>query len=109
MAMNSPLTALSIPLRPPKRYAIIVASGTTLTTNPSVLTYAQSAYRHYRPLGAWGDGVDLLTQAGIGTDEPGNVTSTAAGDLVTGFIAALAVHRHWERAATHPTRLLTEE
>jgi catalase len=88
--------------------AVIVAGSTRLAGDPIAQTYIQSAYRHYKPVGAWGDGVDVLVDSGVDPTAPGVVTATGAGELAPGVVAALAVHRHWDRAATHPTRLLIE-
>ena len=41
--------------------AIVVAAGAGLADNPAVLTWVQSAYRHFKPIAAWGDGEDLLS------------------------------------------------
>jgi catalase len=90
--------------------AVVVASGTGLADNPAVMTYVQSAFRHFKPVAAWGDGQDVLSSAGI--------DATAAGVIVAersnrGFardvITSLGEHRHWDRAAIHPTRMLTSE
>ena len=70
-----------------------------------MITYVQSAYRHLKPLGAWGDGAELLTAAGVGLTDPGSCRGTGHQDLRhEPSSAALSVHRHWERAGVHPTR-----
>ena len=86
--------------------AVVVAGGAGLADDPAAITYVQSAYRHHKPLAAWGDGAELLTAAGIATDDPGVVTRRARHqDLRQGRCStAMAVHRHWERAGVHPTR-----
>ena len=85
--------------------AIIVASGTSLANDPGVITYIQSAFRHYKPIAAWGDGEQVLTNAGIASSDPGVVIAPKANKtFAKSCIDALAVHRHWDRAATHPTR-----
>jgi len=85
--------------------ALVVAAGAGLAQSPAVLTYVQSAFRHYKPIGAWGDGLDLLATAGIGPDEPGVVVADRInGKFGQALIAALGVHRHWERGEVHPTR-----
>ncbi|MBI5090464.1 MAG: catalase, partial [Actinobacteria bacterium] len=86
--------------------AIIVANGAKLADNPAVVTFVQSAYRHFKPVAAWGDGDALLAAAGIDPKAGGvamapRVTKAFAKQV----IADLAVHRHWDRAGTHPTRL----
>ncbi|MCU1398699.1 MAG: catalase [Acidimicrobiales bacterium] len=90
--------------------AFIVAGGSGLADNPAVITWLQSAYRHFKPIAAWGDGDQLLANAGIATDAPGVVTSAKVnGAFAKAVVASLAVHRHWDRAATHPTRALNNK
>jgi catalase len=90
--------------------AIVVASGTGLATNAAVVTYVQSAYRHHKPIAAWGDGVDVLTAAGVDDGAPGVVVAErAAKRFAATVIASMSVHRHWERAGVHPTRTMIME
>jgi catalase len=85
--------------------AIVVAAGTNLAENPAVITFIQSAYRHFKPVAAWGDGADLLAVANIGADEPGVVVGERPNSaFIQSVASALAVHRHWDRVTTHPTR-----
>ena len=84
--------------------AVIVAHGTALESNPAAITYIQSAHRHFKLIGAWGDGEALLTSAGI-EPGPGVVAAPKVTQaLAKSLIAGLAVHRHWASAAPHPTR-----
>jgi catalase len=84
---------------------IVVAADAALADNPAVITYVQSAYRHFKPLAAWGDGDALLHAAGIAADAPGVVLSARANrGFADAIIADLSMHRHWERAGVHPTR-----
>ncbi|MCU1359840.1 MAG: catalase [Ilumatobacteraceae bacterium] len=86
--------------------ALIVAHGAGLANDPAVNTYVQSAYRHFKPIAAWGDGGQLLGIAGVDPNGAGVVTSEKANKAFARLvIASLAAHRHWDRAATHPTRL----
>jgi catalase len=85
--------------------AIVVAAGAGLADNSAVLTWVQSAYRHFKPIAAWGDGADLLTSAGIDVTGPGvAIEPKANSKFFKSIVADLSVHRHWERAAVHPTR-----
>ncbi len=85
--------------------AFVVAGGSGLAGDPAVTTYLQSAYRHFKTIAAWGDGRAVLDAAGIDAGEPGVLTADAAStELVDDVLVALGRHRHWERAATHPTR-----
>jgi catalase len=85
--------------------AIVVAAGAGLADNPAAMTWVQSAYRHFKPIAAWGDGEDLLVNAGIDVAGPGvAIEPKANSKFAKRVVADLSVHRHWERAATHPTR-----
>ena len=85
--------------------ALIVADGAALADNPAAMTWIQNAYRHFKPIAAWGDGQQLLVNAGIELDGAGVVvTPKANAALAKALVAALAVHRAWDRAAIHPTR-----
>ncbi|HEY4611248.1 MAG TPA: hypothetical protein VIH06_18670, partial [Ilumatobacteraceae bacterium] len=67
--------------------------------------YVQTAYRHFKPIAAWGNGVQVLAAAGIGTDDPGVVIVDRFNKRFAGsLIESMGSHRHWERAAVHPTR-----
>jgi catalase len=88
--------------------ALIVAADAGLAENPIVQTYVQAAYRHFKTIGAWGDGSELLAATGCDVDADGVVVAEAPDStFADSFVAAMARHRHWERAATHPTRELT--
>ena len=90
--------------------AVIVAAGTGLVGQPWVMTYVESAFRHFKPVGAWGDGQEVLSTAGIDVAAPGIVIGDRANrGFAREVIASLGVHRHWDRADTHPTRMLAEE
>ncbi|MEY2458790.1 MAG: catalase [Acidimicrobiaceae bacterium] len=90
--------------------AVVIAAGAGLADEPAVITFVQSAFRHFKPISAWGDGVELLEAAGIPVDAPGVVTSErctkAFGKAV---LESMAVHRHWERAGVHPTLVAIDE
>jgi catalase len=84
--------------------AVVVAGGTGLATDPAVTTFVQSAFRHFKPIGAWGDGEQLLANAGIEPTAPGVIVAAKATKAFAADLTkAMAVHRHWERAAPHPT------
>ena len=69
------------------------------------------AYKHLKPIGAYGAGVDLLREAGIenrlaqdtdAVSDQSVITTKAAADelpdrFVDEFAAALAQHRCWQR------------
>jgi catalase len=80
--------------------AVLVAAGTTPTSDIRLVVLLQEAFRHCKPLGAWGDGVSLLDVAAIDRDAPGVLLAGDAdkkfsADLVT----ALGLHRVWDRAS----------
>ena len=90
--------------------AIVIAPGPGLATDPAVITYVQSAFRHCKPIAAWGTGVELLNAATVATDAPGVVVADKVSKRFgTAVIDALAVHRHWSRAPQHPTKSLELE
>ena len=84
---------------------LVVAGGAGLAADPAVITYVQSAYRHFKPIAAWGDGAELLSASGITAGEPGVFVAERATKAFTkSIIDGLSVHRHWDRAGVHPTR-----
>jgi catalase len=84
---------------------VVVAGAAGLADDPAVRTYVEAAYRHHKTLAAWGDGSDLLERSGATIGEPGVVIEATAGSaFAAAVVDALGQHRHWERAASHPTR-----
>ena len=79
--------------------ALVVADGTRPTGDIKLVLLLQEAYRHCKPIAAWGDGVEALTAAGIDPDAPGVLV---AKKVDKGFGEALAnmvgLHRVWDRA-----------
>jgi hypothetical protein len=58
---------------------------------------------------AWGDGSETLAAAGI-DDAPGVVLADNPSEaFATAIVTAMSKHRHWERLAVHPTRVITGE
>ena len=54
--------------------------------------------RHGKVIGAWGDGDQILTAAGIDTTAPGVVLAEAvAKPYTTELFAAVGLHRAWDR------------
>jgi catalase len=89
--------------------AVVIAGGSGLAAQPAVITWVQSTFRHVKPVAAWGDGDQLLVNAGIDTASPGVVVAARCNAaFAKKVLASLAVHRHWDRLATHPTRNTTE-
>lgn len=81
--------------------ALVVAGNSTPQwwAGDSYLTMnLTEAYRHYKPLAAWGSGVEVLESCGISADAPGVITAPTSGrSLGTRFVDAIGWHRYWER------------
>jgi catalase len=89
--------------------AVVVAHGGGLAAETPVMTYVQSAFRHYKPIAAWGDGREVLDRAGIDVSAAGVVTADKSNrSFAKELVTSLSVHRHWERAGVHPTRDMEE-
>ena len=81
--------------------AIVIADGTTASTDIKAVVLLQEAYRHCKALASWGDGHAGLTAAAIPLDGPGvSATATSVDKAFTAdLISALGLHRAWERVA----------
>jgi catalase len=80
--------------------SIIVADGTTPTNNIKLVILLQEAYRHLKAVAAWGTGGEVLAGAGIDLDGPGVLVGEAVARSFTDeALAALGLHRVWDRAA----------
>jgi catalase len=78
--------------------AIVVADGAPKDGDFRAVVMLQEAFRHLKAVGAWGDGVEVLQDAGIEPDYPGVLAAKKAGNkLAAGLIAALGTHRAWDR------------
>ncbi|MBO0865588.1 MAG: DJ-1/PfpI family protein, partial [Mycobacterium sp.] len=95
--------------------AVVVPCGPdaveTLSGDGYALHFVTEAYKHLKPVGAFGAGVKLLPKAGVAEqtadstdviDAHGVVTTTAAAgdlsdDFFDAFASALAQHRAWDR------------
>jgi catalase len=103
--------------------AVLVAGGAgsaeTLRGNGAAIRYVAEAYKHAKPVGALGEGVDLLREAPLNDanlsdsellDESGVITLASPGDgngeldaFAQAFANAIAAHRHFDRdVATVP-------
>jgi catalase len=98
--------------------AVLVPGGAesveTLVAHPDARDFVDEAYKHFKPVGALGEGVELLRAAGIDDEmlaSPsrrngkmggrfGVVVAEAsdARGFVSQFSEAVAQHRHWARA-----------
>ena len=79
--------------------AVVVAAGTTPIHDIKLVVLLQEAFRHCKAIGAWGDGTDALTAAGIELDGPGVLIADSVDKSFTdGLQSAVGLHRVWERA-----------
>jgi catalase len=72
------------------------------------LEFVKDQYRHCKPVLALGAGQTLLQAAGIpaklpdGGEDPGLLIADDADDIFPAFVAAIAMHRHFERQTDPP-------
>jgi catalase len=79
--------------------AVLIADGLAGLHDVKLTVLLQEAFRHCKPLGGWGDAARVLQDAGIDTDAPGILLADKVDkDATTALIAALGLHRVWERA-----------
>jgi catalase len=79
--------------------AVVVAAGTAPSNDIKLVVLLQEAFRHCKPLGAWGDGTSALEAAGIDVDSPGVlVTEGVDKSFTDALISAVGLHRVWDRA-----------
>ncbi len=79
--------------------AFVIADGTVPTGDIKLVLLLQEAYRHCKPVGAWGSGTAILEATNIEADGPGVVTGKSAAKSFTDeLIAAVGLHRAWDRA-----------
>jgi catalase len=62
-----------------------------------VVLLLEEAFRHAKAIGAWGDGVQALEEAGVGSDAPGVITADSAAEVFAELHEVLGAHRVWER------------
>ena len=79
-------------------------SAAALASNADAVHFVQEAFKHYKPVGAAGDGADFLDKAAIKADDPGVVVADTGAAVADPFLAAIGKHRFWdrERAALMP-------
>jgi catalase len=82
-----------------------------LKVNNDAIQFIDEAFRHYKPIAATGEGVELLKESKIQgvmfseralQDEQGVITAKATSDLskaATSFVEAVAQHRFWTRTS----------
>jgi catalase len=86
--------------------AVVVAGGSSaleMARDPYLAVYLGEAFRHYKTVGAWGDGIDVLAACSIPSDASGVVTAPKGGRSFSNeLIEAVGWHRHWDRPALNP-------
>jgi catalase len=79
--------------------AVLIAGGAGGVDDEKLRILLQEAYRHFKVLGAWGDGLQVLERAGIPLGAPGVLTSGEAdAAYAKNVVKAIALHRFWGRA-----------
>jgi len=79
--------------------ALVVADGTKPTRDIKLIVMLQEAFRHCKPIAAWGDGTAALTAAGIELDAAGVLVAGSVDKSFTSALAkAVGLHRVWARA-----------
>ena len=79
--------------------AVVIAGGTAGLRDVKLTVLLQEAFRHCKPLAAWGNGAQVLVDAGIDATAPGIVLAGATdGDLAAELVRLLGLHRVWDRA-----------
>ncbi|MGC7100824.1 catalase [Amycolatopsis lurida] len=86
--------------------AVVVPCGPestrTLAGDGYAVHFVAEAYKHAKPVAAFGSGLELPRRIGLPEDADGMITSTAAAadlpeEFGTSLLAALAEHRSWNR------------
>jgi catalase len=79
--------------------AIVVADKTTSSGDIKLALLMQEAYRHCKPIGAWGTGSAVLDDVGIPSEGPGVLIADSMTKSFTNeLVAVLGLHRAWDRA-----------
>jgi catalase len=79
--------------------ALVVADGVEPSDDIKLVLLLQEAYRHCKPLGAWGSGALVLASASITPDSAGIVVArTVAKAFNDKLVSAIGLHRVWDRA-----------
>jgi catalase len=82
--------------------ALVVAGGPgaeELGSDPYTALNLGEAFRHYKPIAAWGEGRSVLESCAIPSDAPGIVTEAGASrTFAKKLIEAMGWHRHWDRS-----------
>ncbi len=84
--------------------AVLVPGGEqsvrALAADGTAVNFVAEAFKHYKAVGALGDGVALLETARVPAADQGVVTGSAGRDFIERFTEAVAAHRHFGRDTT---------
>ncbi|WP_174615950.1 catalase [Virgibacillus ihumii] len=78
--------------------AVYVAGGAETDANfqKQAGYFVTEMFNHYKPIGATGEGIAILHEAGI-TDVAGVVTGEDVEQFLSAYVDAVSQHRHWNR------------
>jgi catalase len=79
--------------------AVVIADGAPREKDVKAVVLLHEAFRQLKAFGTWGDGAEVLTAAGIDTSGPGVLTAPSGEALAADLIAAMGLHRVWDRAS----------
>ncbi|MGW6276999.1 catalase [Kribbella sp. NPDC055071] len=78
--------------------ALVVAAGNPALADVKLTVLLGELFRHCKVIGAWGDGDQVLSAAGIDTSAAGIVLGeTVAKPYTADLFAAVGLHRAWDR------------
>jgi len=84
--------------------ALVVAGGASAAAvgaDPYTAVNLGEAFRHHKPVAAWGEGRAVLEACGIDAEAPGVVVGDNADAGFAGrLVEAMGLHRHWDRVPT---------
>ncbi len=79
--------------------AVVVAAGNPSLKDIKLTILLGELFRHCKVIGAWGDGKQVLTAAGIDLTAPGILLAEGvAKPYTTDLFTAIGLHRAWARA-----------
>ncbi|MFJ7365964.1 catalase [Peribacillus frigoritolerans] len=83
--------------------AVYVAGGQesvdALMVSKEPIYFVDEAYNHFKAIGAGKEGAEILSKAGIVSNDPASgIVAVTDNNSGSAFIEAIAKHRHWKRA-----------
>lgn len=83
--------------------AVYVAGGqesvNALMASKEPIYFVDEAYNHFKAIGAGKEGAEILSKAGIVSNDPASgIVAVTDKNSGSAFIEAIAKHRHWKRA-----------